>query len=269
MRSLSFVIRTTSFSTASKPMPRLPDVVEDHEIARSSSRASLACARARPRRALLRKRREPARFASGAPSVRAMSVVGSSSTVQPRSSFGPLAGERLGRRVVGDGGREQRDVDVRERNRRVEHRLGRRGRDHLDPVWGRDGKIGCQQDHLGAAAAGLLGERDPHPPRRAVADEADAVDRLACPTRRDQDAPTRQRAGCEQLLDASGDLVRLGQPPDPPLAFCHLALVGADRARLRARAAARRSRASRAAPTSAGSSPERRAPARDARAPPR
>ena len=143
------------------------------------------------------------------------------------SSFCPLAGERR-RRVVGDGGREQRDVDVHERNRRVEHRLGRRGRDHLDPVWGRDRKIGCQQDHLGATAAGLLGERDPHPPGRAVADEADAVDRLSCPTGRDQDAPTRQRAGCEQLLDASSDLVGLGQPPDPPLAFCHLALVGAD-----------------------------------------
>ena len=111
----------------------------------------------------------------------------------------PLGRERLGRPVVGDSGGEQRDIDVRERERRVEHRLGGRRRDRLDPVRRADRQVRREQDHLGAAPACLLGERDAHPAGGAVAEEADAVERLARAARGDEDAPAGKRAGREQL----------------------------------------------------------------------
>ena len=156
-----------------------------------------------------------------------MSVVGSSSSVQRRRPS--AAWRRAPRRpVVGDRGGEQRDVDVVERERGVEHRLRGRGRDRLDAGGRRDGEVRGEQDDLGAAPARLLGERDAHPPGRAVADEADGVDRLARAAGGDEHALAGEAPRREQLPDPRGDLVGLGHPADAPLALGRLALVGPD-----------------------------------------
>src|SRR5579884_133459 len=140
----------------------------------------------------------------------------------------PLRGERERRAVVGDGGGEEGDVRVLERERSGEHRLGGRGRDRLDARRRGDGEVGREQDDLGAAAPGLLGERDAHPARGAVAEEADRVDGLARAARGDEDAHAGEGRRREQLLGARGDLGRLGHPPDAPLALGRLALVRPD-----------------------------------------
>ena len=209
----------------------------------------------------------PAVFRS--PSVRAMSTVGASSSVQVPSSFGPLALDRLERPVVGDGGCEQGDVEVCERECGVEHRLGRRCRQHLDAV---------RRRHLRLAASSTTSA-----PRRRASSAS------ATPMRPDERLPTKRtlsigsrvppavtitrrpasEPGREQLLDAGGDLLGLGKPADAPLALGELAFVGPDQLDAPRERAARRSRGSRRATTCAGSSPERRASARDARARPR
>ena len=91
-----------------------------------------------------------------------------------------------------------------------------------------DGDVRGEEDDVGAAPARLVGERHAHPPRRAVAEEAHRVERLARAARGDEHAAPCERARREQLLDPGGDLLRLRQPSDPPLAFRHLALVRAD-----------------------------------------
>ena len=57
-----------------------------------------------------------------------------------------------------------------------------------------DREVRGEQDDLGAAPARLLGERDAHPARRAVADEAHRVDRLARPAGGDEHALAGERS---------------------------------------------------------------------------
>ena len=157
-----------------------------------------------------------------------MSTVGSSSTVQAVVILRALGGKCVRGPVVGDGCGEDRDVDVREREGGVEHRLGGRGRDRLDSLGRGHGEIGREQDHVRAAAAGLFGERDPHAARRTVAEEPHGVERLARAARGDEDALPGEAPRREQLLGAARDLVRLGHAADAPLALGGLALVRPD-----------------------------------------
>ena len=79
----------------------------------------------------------------------------------------------LRRPVVGDGGGEQRDVDVGERERGVEHRLGGRRRDRLDAE-GRRGRRGSRR--AGSTSA----------PRRRASSAS------ATPIRPDERLPTKR-----------------------------------------------------------------------------
>ena len=94
----------------------------------------------------------------------------------------------LGGPVVGDGGGHEDEIDVRTGQRLVQERLRGRRLDDLDAVRRLDGEVRREQRDAGAAAAGLLGERDAHPAGGAVADEADGVERLARAAGRDEDA---------------------------------------------------------------------------------
>ncbi len=180
-----------------------------------------------------------------------------------------LPREGGGRAVVGDGGGEERDVDVCERECGVEHRLGGRGRDRLDAVRRGNGEVRGEQHHLGPAAPRLLGQRDAHAAGGAVADEPGRVEGLAGAAGRDEHALAAEAAGREECLGAVRDLGGLGHPPDPPLTLGGLAFVGADELGAAGDAASRRWHASPGGTTSAGSSRERSAPARGARAQPR
>ena len=67
-------------------------------------------------------------------------------------------------------------------------------------------------------------------PAGAVAEEADRVERLARPARRDEDALARERARRppEELAAARDDRLRLGHPARADLALGELAALGAD-----------------------------------------
>ena len=70
---------------------------------------------------------------------------------------------------------------------------------------------------------------DAHPSRRAVADEAHGVDRLARAARRHEDVLPLQRAAAGEQIEGGGDdLVRLRHPADAELALRRLTLVRAD-----------------------------------------
>src|ERR671931_164787 len=104
-----------------------------------------------------------------------------------------LVGVRLGGPVVRDGGGHQDEVRVGAGQGLASHVLGGRGLDDLY-VGGRgDREVRREQRHLAAAAARLARERDAHPARRAVAEEAHRVERLARPARGDQDAAAGER----------------------------------------------------------------------------
>ena len=213
-----------------------------------------------------------------------MSAVGSSSTVHGSSLFGALARERRGRPVVGDGGGEQRDVDVGERERGVEHRLGGRRRDRLDAGRRRHGEVRGEQHDVGAAPPGLLGERDAHPAGGAVADEADRVERLAGAAGGDEHAPAGEASAARAAARrgaaiSSGSAIRptphspsavspsSGPTSSTPRASERLGVRARRRVRPHARVHRRRdehrARGARAPPRSAGC---RRARARASRA---
>ena len=132
-----------------------------------------------------------------------------------------------------------------------------------------NGEVRGEQYHLGPAAPCLLGQRDAHAAGGAIADEPGCVERLAGAAGGDEHALAAEAAGREQRLGAARDLGGLGHPPDPPLTLGGLALVGTDELDAARDATSRRWHASPGGPTSAGSSRERRAPARGARAQPR
>ena len=138
-----------------------------------------------------------------------------------------LRSERLGRPVVGDCGGHDDHVGFRRARGRLSLEIGcRRRLDELDPGRGRHREICGEQRHLGAAPASLRRERHAHPSRRAVADEADRVKRLARAARRDEHPlPTQRTVPHEQGTRGAQDLVRLGHPPHAELSLRRLALV--------------------------------------------
>src|SRR5437868_3958372 len=123
--------------------------------------------------------------------------------------------------------RLQTDVGLGGAGERLALELGGGGRlDELDAGRRRHRQVGREERHLGTAPARLSGERDAHPPRRAVADEADRVERLAGAARRDEDALPAERARShEQSTSGAKDLVRLRHPPHAELPLRRLALV--------------------------------------------
>ena len=238
---------------------------------RRSCALSFSRARSRPvRRGRPRNPRAPGRAALRSPSVRRMSVVGSSSSVQVSSSFGRLARQRLGRAVVGRrGGHHTTSASARaSASRELSSAVG--VWTTSTPTGGGHREVRGEQRDLGAAAPGLRGDRDSHAPRRAVADEAHGVERLAraAGRRRPRACPARS-PGCEQLARraakiSSGSTIR--PTPHSPSA---VSPSSGPTARRRGRAASRRSPASPGATTCGGSSRARRARALGGRAPPR
>src|SRR5262249_59115729 len=85
-----------------------------------------------------------------------------------------------------------------------------------------------EQRHICAARAGLLGEGGAHAPRRAVAEEPDAVERLARAAGGYEHAPPGEARRRQELRGARGDPRGLGHAPDAPLAFSRLPFVRAD-----------------------------------------
>ena len=84
--------------------------------------------------------------------------------------------------------------------------------------------VRADERHLGSAAGGLLGERQAHAPRRAVAHVAHRVDRLARAAGRDQhpqpvERARRERRRLERRLDRGEHVGRVGQPAGAPLAL--------------------------------------------------
>src|SRR5204863_6307378 len=104
-----------------------------------------------------------------------------------------------------------------------------RRRDHLDTRRRGHSEVGGDERDVRAAAARLLRERDTHPPRGAVPEEANGVERLAGTPGRNENALARERApGIEQDLATRKDLLRFGHPPHADLAFRKLPLLRAD-----------------------------------------
>jgi len=128
----------------------------------------------------------------------------------------PLAVAGFGRSVVRDGGGGEDEVGAAVRQRRGVHLLGR-GHVHARDAGRRRQRGGPGDErHIGAAAGGGPGEREPHRPGRAVREEADRVDGLARGAGRDEDAPPCERAGLRQPVgDVGEDLLRLREPPVP------------------------------------------------------
>src|ERR687888_763976 len=99
-----------------------------------------------------------------------------------------LVGVRLGGPGVRDRGGHEHEVHVASSQGLPGHVL-RGGRlDDLDVGGRSDGEVRREERHLGSAAACLACERHAHPPRRAVAEEAHRVERLARPPGGGQDA---------------------------------------------------------------------------------
>src|SRR4051812_34043210 len=127
---------------------------------------------------------------------------------------------RLARAVVGDRRGHEQHVGAREL--RLARRLQLRGGRDVDVAHPRvalEADVRGDDRHVGAEADGLVGQREPHAPRAAVADEADRVDRLARAAGGDEHPQTdeggvgaRQRA-----LDRAPEVGRLGPAaPAPP-----------------------------------------------------
>ena len=101
------------------------------------------------------------------------------------------------------------------RQRLPQQRLGGRRLDHLDAVGRLNREIRREQRDVGAAAAGLLGERNAHPARRAVADKTHGVQRLAGAACRDENLLAGEIRRREQLLDAAEDVLGSDIRPRP------------------------------------------------------
>jgi hypothetical protein len=101
------------------------------------------------------------------------------------------------RPVVGDCSRHHNYVGGRREVPRLalDVRGGRR-RDDLDALGRFDGEVRGQQRHPGAAAPRLGGERDAHATGRAVAEEANGVERLSRPAGADEDVAAREWTLC-------------------------------------------------------------------------
>src|SRR4051794_9473379 len=132
-----------------------------------------------------------------------------------------LLGRRLRRAEVGDrGGHEQRVAVGEGLLARVLQLRGGLDVGVVDARVARQRDVGGDHPDGGAARGGLVGQREAHPPARAVADEAHGVERLARAARGDEDAHTLQRAvRGRHRLDRGEQLAGLGQAPGAPLAL--------------------------------------------------
>ena len=158
-----------------------------------------------------------------------MSVVGSSTSSGTPSAFLSFSvGRRLGPEVGHRRGHDD-DVGVVVRAHRRLH-LGR-GLDphHLDARPDRAGRGGDERD-VGPPGGGLLGQGVALLARRAVADEAHRVDRLAGAAGGDEDAHAGEVAGAlaEDALDGGHDVGRLGQAARALVAAGQAADAGLD-----------------------------------------
>ena len=228
---------------------------------------------------------------AGRPTSARMSAVGSSSRVRPspRSSF--VSAARRGRKSATAAAMTRASarlpsIDGVEDG--VAHLGGRsrRGRPSA-PAGSGDLHAAGDERHPGAAGERRLGDRDAHPARWAVADEADRVDRLARCRRRSRRRGGRRgprsRGGAgggrslggvgladRPVVDGRDDRVddprQLGEPADAGLAGRERpGLRRHDRVAEVAAAAARRWRASPGASTCRRPSPARRRPGRSSR----
>src|SRR5688572_7143735 len=146
-----------------------------------------------------------------------------------------LSLDRLGGTVVGHSGRHHQYVGAGGASPRLAlHVGGGRRLDDLDTGRSGDGDVRREERHRGAAPPGLGGEGDAHPARRAVAEEADRVERLAGAAGADEHPGAGERTLClidtcsQQRLDPRGDGVRLAHPAEPDLALGELPRLGAD-----------------------------------------
>src|SRR5438105_2715196 len=137
--------------------------------------------------------------------------------------------ELLARPVVGDRSGHQHDVRVPPGQDGVEHRLRGRRFDELHTCRRRDCKVRRHQRDLRTALPRLRSERDTHPPRRPVPEEADRVERLARPAGGHEHAfPAQCLALAEQVEAAREDRLRLGHAADAPFPLARVAFVGSD-----------------------------------------
>src|SRR3954469_22564718 len=129
---------------------------------------------------------------------------------------------RLARAVIGDRGRHQHDVRGGERGLAGVLQLGGgRDVDVAHPRGALEGDVRGDHGDVGAERGGLLGQREAHPARAAVADEADGVDRLAGAAGGDEDAQPDEVAERvrQRRLDGAHQVGRLGEPAHAPLAL--------------------------------------------------
>ena len=186
-RSPSLVTSVTALSGASKPMPGIGHVVVDDQIEvlvcehpPLPLQAGLAHFGAEPDQhlpvslLLAEQARARPRWAR-APASR-----------HPRSSHACP-------RSAWPGGSPRLPPPSRLRQRRRDRFLASRSRSAAvgacttsTPSGARHGEVGREQRHLRPAAAGLGGERDAHPARGAVAEEAHGVERLTRPACTDE-----------------------------------------------------------------------------------
>ena len=228
-RSPSAETSTTSFSAESKPMS-----------SRATSLKTIRSARLLPSFSRARSRPRSPRSAAKPTSTAAPFVPPRAQLAQDvgrrleRHRPGlvvlrPLALLGLGRPVVGDGGGHHDHVRVAAGERLAGHFLGGRRLHHVYSYGRGHREVRRDERHLRPAPPSLGGERRAHPARRAVAEEADRVERLAGPARGHEHAPAAQLlAPLEARGDALEDRLRLAHPPHADLAFGRVALLGTD-----------------------------------------
>src|SRR3954454_946945 len=129
---------------------------------------------------------------------------------------------RLGRAVVGDRGGHEQDVGARELGLARLLELGGGGDvDVAHAGVALQADVGGDHGDVGAERGRLLGEREAHPARAAVADEAHRVDRLTRAARGDEHAQADEMTVRvrQRRLDGAQQVGRLGEAADAPLAL--------------------------------------------------
>ena len=125
----------------------------------------------------------------------------------------------LVRAVVRDGGAHHEDVGRVEFVLACRRELGGAADVHVaDRRVALERDVRRHDDDLGSACRRGVGEREPHPPRGAVAEEAHRVDRLARAAGGDQRPRTGPGPRAQVRLDGGKQRGGLGQAPDPGLA---------------------------------------------------
>ena len=154
-----------------------------------------------------------------------MSSVGSSSTRgTPRSFLSLVATGARGRKSATAAAISSTSQASNSRSQAAASSAAVRTAIRLTPGGGSSATLAATTVTSRAAARGLLGERESHPARGAVADEAHAVDRLAGAAGRDEHAsaraagPARRAGAASSASHAASSSCRLGQAADAVLA---------------------------------------------------